>query len=243
MHSMADWYQSDQSHLSRILDVAQDLKALSFLLKATPFSFVIDLACLASRREYLKLEKWLHDKIMENQVKCNLFTCTCKLVNCAKLPTITCFFTVVQTSRRHANILQEPFLKEVALYLKRRCPSLVSPQSKEDPSKMAQLPPETVHDLIQKLQQFSAYVHCPTQTSSRATVLLTNYRSFSFASPELKELIHTMLHNAPTVLKRAPQPLPSVPIPPPAKTVSTPLPGMPPVQAPQVVRPECYISA
>ena len=70
MHSMADWYQSDQSHLSRILDVAQDLKALSFLLKATPFSFVIDLACLASRREYLKLEKWLHDKIMENQVMC-----------------------------------------------------------------------------------------------------------------------------------------------------------------------------
>ena len=68
MHSMAEWYTTDQAHLSRILDVAQDLKALSLLLKATPFSFVIDLACLASRREYLKLEKWLHDKIMENQV-------------------------------------------------------------------------------------------------------------------------------------------------------------------------------
>uniref|UniRef100_A0A0A9WXP9 CCR4-NOT transcription complex subunit 1 n=1 Tax=Lygus hesperus TaxID=30085 RepID=A0A0A9WXP9_LYGHE len=37
MHSMADWYMrgdSDQSRLSRILDVAQDLKALSLLLNS-----------------------------------------------------------------------------------------------------------------------------------------------------------------------------------------------------------------
>lgn len=70
MHSMAEWYmrgeQHDQIRLSRILDVAQDLKALSMLLNATPFAFVIDLACLASRREYLKLDKWLSDKIREH---------------------------------------------------------------------------------------------------------------------------------------------------------------------------------
>ncbi|XP_056008647.1 CCR4-NOT transcription complex subunit 1-like isoform X3 [Ostrea edulis] len=70
MHSMAEWYmrgeQHDQGRLSRILDVAQDLKALSMLLNATPFAFVIDLACLASRREYLKLDKWLSDKIREH---------------------------------------------------------------------------------------------------------------------------------------------------------------------------------
>ncbi|XP_062589790.1 CCR4-NOT transcription complex subunit 1-like isoform X3 [Saccostrea cucullata] len=70
MHSMAEWYmrgeQHDQARLSRILDVAQDLKALSMLLNATPFAFVIDLACLASRREYLKLDKWLSDKIREH---------------------------------------------------------------------------------------------------------------------------------------------------------------------------------
>ncbi|CAH1779661.1 unnamed protein product [Owenia fusiformis] len=70
MHSMAEWYMRgdhhDQSRLSRILDVAQDLKALSMLLNATPFAFVIDLACLASRREYLKLDKWLSDKIREH---------------------------------------------------------------------------------------------------------------------------------------------------------------------------------
>ncbi|XP_064641680.1 CCR4-NOT transcription complex subunit 1-like isoform X3 [Lineus longissimus] len=70
MHSMAEWYMRgdhhDQVRLSRILDVAQDLKALSMLLNATPFAFVIDLACLASRREYLKLDKWLGDKIREH---------------------------------------------------------------------------------------------------------------------------------------------------------------------------------
>ncbi|ESO94093.1 hypothetical protein LOTGIDRAFT_239532 [Lottia gigantea] len=71
MHSMAEWYmrgdQHDQMRLSRILDVAQDLKALSMLLNATPFAFVIDLACLASRRGYLKLDKWLSDKISEHK--------------------------------------------------------------------------------------------------------------------------------------------------------------------------------
>ncbi|XP_024137335.1 CCR4-NOT transcription complex subunit 1 isoform X2 [Oryzias melastigma] len=74
MHSMADWYmrgeQYDQAKLSRILDVAQDLKvrldSLSMLLNGTPFAFVIDLAALASRREYLKLDKWLTDKIREH---------------------------------------------------------------------------------------------------------------------------------------------------------------------------------
>ncbi|XP_014478138.1 PREDICTED: CCR4-NOT transcription complex subunit 1 isoform X5 [Dinoponera quadriceps] len=69
MHAMADWYargDHDQTRLSRILDVAQDLKALSALLNAQSFPFVIDLACLASRREYLKLEKWLSDKIRDH---------------------------------------------------------------------------------------------------------------------------------------------------------------------------------
>lgn len=69
MHAMSEWYcrgEFDQTRLARILDVAQDLKALSNLLNARSFTFVIDLACLASRREYLKLEKWLTDKIREH---------------------------------------------------------------------------------------------------------------------------------------------------------------------------------
>lgn len=36
------------------------------LLNAQSYPFIIDLACLASRREYLKLEKWLTDKIREH---------------------------------------------------------------------------------------------------------------------------------------------------------------------------------
>ncbi|CAK8681219.1 CCR4-NOT transcription complex subunit 1-like isoform X2 [Clavelina lepadiformis] len=71
MLSMAEWYmrsdQYDQQKLSRVLDIAQDLKALPMLLNSTPFSFVIDLAVLASRREYLKLDKWLSDKIREHR--------------------------------------------------------------------------------------------------------------------------------------------------------------------------------
>lgn len=39
------------------------------LLNGTPFAFVIDLAALASRREYLKLDKWLTDKIREHGVR------------------------------------------------------------------------------------------------------------------------------------------------------------------------------
>ena len=73
MLSMADWYlkagpegDNEHSRLSRILDVAQDLKALSMMLNGQPFPFVIDLAILASRREYLNLEKWLGDKIREH---------------------------------------------------------------------------------------------------------------------------------------------------------------------------------
>ena len=74
IHSMADWYtkahgegDNENNRLSRILDVAQDLKALTFLLSAKAVPFVIDLAVMASRREYLNLEKWLTDQLREHQ--------------------------------------------------------------------------------------------------------------------------------------------------------------------------------
>jgi CCR4-NOT transcription complex subunit 1 len=69
MHSMGEWYlksaaegEMEASRLSRILDVAQDLKALSILLNSKAVPFVIDLAVMASRREYLNLDKWLGDQ-------------------------------------------------------------------------------------------------------------------------------------------------------------------------------------
>ena len=75
LSAMCDYYrhdkspngQVDQTRLSRILDVAQDLKTLSQLLQSPNFPFVIELAVLASRREYLKLDKWLTDKFINHQ--------------------------------------------------------------------------------------------------------------------------------------------------------------------------------
>lgn len=56
-------YASDVYALSRILDISQELKALPRILEAKPYFFVIDLAALASRRDFLNLEKWLQDHI------------------------------------------------------------------------------------------------------------------------------------------------------------------------------------
>lgn len=118
MHAIAEWYirgDHDQTRLSRILDVAQDLKALSTLLNAQSFPFVIDLACLASRREYLKLDKWLTDKI-----------------------------------RDHG----EAFVAACVKFLQRRCPHVMGPNMKEDPSvlKAGQLPADTLTTILQCLQ-------------------------------------------------------------------------------------------
>jgi CCR4-NOT transcription complex subunit 1 len=74
--SLADWYNrsndnEQQQRLSRVLEIVQDLKALLILLAAQPIPFILDLACLASRRGYLKLDKWLSDKLREHQVSKN----------------------------------------------------------------------------------------------------------------------------------------------------------------------------
>jgi len=59
-------YNNDRSQLSRILDIAQEIKGLSQILETKyDFEFVIDLASLASRRDYLNLEKWLQERIVE----------------------------------------------------------------------------------------------------------------------------------------------------------------------------------
>lgn len=124
MHAMADWYlrgEHDQTRLSRILDVAQDLKALSALLNVQSFPFVIDLACLASRREYLKLEKWITDKI-----------------------------------RDHGEV----FVTACVKFLQRRCPQVMGPGIKEDPTipKASQLPSETLTTILACLQVCTGYV-------------------------------------------------------------------------------------
>ena len=42
------------------------MQALSILLNSKAVPFVIDLAVMASRREYLNLDKWLGDQIRDH---------------------------------------------------------------------------------------------------------------------------------------------------------------------------------
>ncbi|KAF8226250.1 Not1-domain-containing protein [Tricholoma matsutake] len=58
-----DFYEENPLNITRILDVAQDLKILEALLEVRPFVFALDVAALASRREYLNLDKWLADNV------------------------------------------------------------------------------------------------------------------------------------------------------------------------------------
>ncbi|KAH8102882.1 Not1-domain-containing protein [Cristinia sonorae] len=62
-NAFRDFYDESPLNITRILDVAQDLKILDSLLEVRPFTFALDVAALASRREYLNLDKWLADNI------------------------------------------------------------------------------------------------------------------------------------------------------------------------------------
>ncbi|KDR81370.1 hypothetical protein GALMADRAFT_239234 [Galerina marginata CBS 339.88] len=62
-NAFRDFYDENPLNITRILDVAQDLKILESLLEVRPFTFALDVAALASRREYLNLDKWLADNV------------------------------------------------------------------------------------------------------------------------------------------------------------------------------------
>ncbi|CAM6014740.1 unnamed protein product [Sphagnum balticum] len=61
--TMVEMHASDPSYISRILDVCQELKAMNTVLETTPFSVSVELAAIASRRDFLNLEKWLQDNL------------------------------------------------------------------------------------------------------------------------------------------------------------------------------------
>ncbi|CAJ0847288.1 16872_t:CDS:10 [Entrophospora sp. SA101] len=63
IESCLEMYRKDHFTITRLLDVSQELKVLNSLLEVQYFLFTIDLAALASRREYLNLEKWLQEKL------------------------------------------------------------------------------------------------------------------------------------------------------------------------------------
>ncbi|KAJ8950014.1 hypothetical protein NQ318_002425 [Aromia moschata] len=151
MHAMAEWYvrgECDQTRLSRILDVAQDLKALSMLLNAQSaqsYPFIIDLACLASRREYLKLEKWLSDKISEHG---ETFVTACikflhrrcppmgkgedTLTKVAPLPTETLTTMMVCLQRCMTNV--SPDCQEAILTIVSNCTLILKSRQQQQPT-------------------------------------------------------------------------------------------------------------
>lgn len=64
--NIVELYNNDPTALTRILAFVHELKILPVILELQPFLFTIDLAALATRREYLNLEKWLQDKTNEH---------------------------------------------------------------------------------------------------------------------------------------------------------------------------------
>lgn len=121
---MVDSHSKDPSCLSRLLEIAtQDLKALTGILETRPFSFSIDLASLASRREFLNLEKWLTEKILEhgesfsqacvNYVKEKISKSPKEISSQQKLlETLTIFFNCLSSSNLSAKLQEE--LKQLA---------------------------------------------------------------------------------------------------------------------------------
>jgi CCR4-NOT transcription complex subunit 1 len=65
MHRFIDSYRRNPLTITRILDISQELRCLSELLVVPESMFVLDVASLAARREYLNLEKWLQEMITQ----------------------------------------------------------------------------------------------------------------------------------------------------------------------------------
>jgi CCR4-NOT transcription complex subunit 1 len=63
---LVQYYSHDvRSSLPRIIDICQDLGALSAVLDSTPFIFSIDVACAALSRGLVDLSSWLQNKMSE----------------------------------------------------------------------------------------------------------------------------------------------------------------------------------
>jgi CCR4-NOT transcription complex subunit 1 len=65
VRALVEEYTRDPTSITRALDVCQDLKILMEILKSSSYAFMLDLASLAARREYLNLEKWLAEMMQE----------------------------------------------------------------------------------------------------------------------------------------------------------------------------------
>lgn len=64
--ALCDFYAESEMNATRIFDIAQDLKILDMIIELRPFFLSLDLAALASRKEYFNLDKWLASTIASN---------------------------------------------------------------------------------------------------------------------------------------------------------------------------------
>ncbi|KAI7871343.1 CCR4-Not complex component, Not1-domain-containing protein [Spinellus fusiger] len=63
LEGFLDMYKKDPTSISRILDLSQEAKILSHILRTDAPFFVLDMAALAARRQHLNMEKWLNERV------------------------------------------------------------------------------------------------------------------------------------------------------------------------------------
>jgi CCR4-NOT transcription complex subunit 1 len=60
---MSEWHAQEPVHVTRLIEVCQELNILAPVLDGASPGLAVDLACLAARREYLHLDKWLGERL------------------------------------------------------------------------------------------------------------------------------------------------------------------------------------
>ncbi|KRX58418.1 CCR4-NOT transcription complex subunit 1 [Trichinella sp. T9] len=69
LKSLVDLYlknPDDQTVLGKILDISNELNALASVFNVSQLDFIIDLACLAGKRDLIKVDKWCAEKLKEH---------------------------------------------------------------------------------------------------------------------------------------------------------------------------------
>ena len=61
--AMSEWHAQEPARVTRLLEVCQELNILAPVLDGASPGLAVDLACLAARREYLHLDKWLGERL------------------------------------------------------------------------------------------------------------------------------------------------------------------------------------
>ncbi|KAI9104094.1 CCR4-Not complex component, Not1-domain-containing protein [Phlyctochytrium arcticum] len=182
-------YNQDPSQISRILDVAQEMRALSQILKLQPYSFTIDLAALASRREFLNLEKWLQDHLIEggDQFANSCLSFLREKVGLSQradagkgrmvplsLDVLATFLRVLHANTAKLNSLQAEELKSVTSMSLHAHPRLLNAASLEDSSRIAS---SFAEDVEEEANSYYEKIYKGELTIEQIVELLQRFRT------------------------------------------------------------------